>query len=672
MTQKILAIQPRYSPQVFPNLIERLQQLFPGNQVLSAGNGEETLGIVQKEQPDVILLGDTVLDKEGPSLCQQLKTSEFTKHIPVIMITEKENEPHTLSSGDTAVRPDIFLNKKTGDRELETHLKLLLRLKKTEDQLHRMGAQLELKSCTDMEQHKNEEKYRELIDNCSDAIYLRYNRNFEFINKQFQEMFKVTLEEVSQPGFDFINLVSPKSRDLIEERERKLERGEYVEPKYEFIALSRDGREMEMEASVTRIKYKDGYAIQGVVRDISKRKQWEKRMRQARKIEALSTLASGIAHQFNNILAIIRGYTELSLDSLTEESVLSRNLQQVLDASDRARGLVNQILIFSQQAREGQRALEISSVIKASLQLLQSSWPSNIELRQDIQSNAGFVLADPSQIRQLIVNFCTNAFYAIGNQKGVIEISLKKIEIGEESIGDLKNLEPGPYLKLTVKDSGHGIEHKVKERIFDPFFTTRHTGEGTGMGLAVILGIIKTCGGDIQVESEPGKGTGFHLFFPCLNIEEKPREISHFHAALPITSPSERLLFVDDEKMLVEVQQQMLERLGYHVITATSAPEALDLFSADPEIFDLVITDHAMPGMTGIDLTRKILDIRPDVPVILCTGLTKATIHQEAKAAGIAELIMKPIIMKDLAGLIREVLDKHYKDQKPGARNKEE
>ena len=274
-------------------------------------------------------------------------------------------------------------------------------------------------------------------------------------------------------------------------------------------------------------------------------------------------------------------------------------------------------------------------------------------------------MADPTQIRQLIVNLCTNAADAVGNQKGAIEVSLKPVVLGPENMGGVKNLEPGPYLELTVTDSGPGMEQKVKDRVFDPFFTTKAAGEGMGMGLAVIHGIVKACGGDIQVESEPGEGTSFHLFFPCLELDEteKPKE----KAPLPLTESipcgNERLLFVDDENMLVDVHREILERLGYDVVTAANGFEALEVFSADPARVDLAIVDYAMPGMTGVELSRKLLKIRAELPIILCTGLTKTTICQEAMAVGIKEFIMKPIIMKDLAAVIRDVLEKKNKEE---------
>jgi PAS domain S-box-containing protein len=678
--QKILAIHsldPR-SDSPDPDMVERISHLFPQMLILSAIGVEEGLATANREKPDVILLelDDVMPDTEAGEFYKQLKESESTRHIPVIMFTGGEKEQEFQSPGELLYGSDILLSKAITDPELEVHLKLLIRLKEKEEQLlHQetlfeeaiktarvLQKVVEERTRIEAELRQNLEKYQKLIDNSNDAIYLVYNRKFEFINKKFQEMFKVTKEEVNQPGFDFMELVAPRSKALIEERNRMLVKGEETEPKYEFVALSRDGREIEVEASVSRIRYKEGMGVLGVIRDITHRKQLEHQVRHAQKIEAIGTLAGGIAHQFNNILAIIRGYAELSYESLTENPVLKRNLQHVLTASDRARELVNQILIFSQQAKEGQKPLDINVIIKDSLQLLQASLPTNIEFRQDIEDNAGFVLAEPNQIRQLIVNLCTNATQAIGKQNGLVEVSLKKVVLGPGNMTGLKNLDPGVYMRLTVSDSGHGMEQKVKDRIFDPFFTTKATGEGLGMGLAVIHGIVKTCGGDIQVESKPGKGTAFHLFFPCIDFEKKEPQIrirKQLTIKEPIPGGNERLLFVDDEQMLVEVHQEILERLGYNVMAVRSGFEALELFNEDPEIFDLVITDHAMPGMTGIELSRKLLRIRVDIPIILCTGLTKTTICQEAKDAGISELVMKPIIMKDLDALIRDVLKRN-------------
>ena len=678
--QKILAIhsQDPQSGSSDPDMVERLNHLFPQMLVMSASGVEEGLAVANREQPDVILVDkdEMMHDTEGGEFCKQLKESESTRHIPIIMFTGREKEQEFQSQGESLSGADILLSKAISDPELEVHLKLLLRLKEKEDQLRHqeiffeeaiktarvLQKEVEERTRLEVELRQNLEKYQKLIDNCNDAIYLLYNRKFEFINKKFQEMFKVTREEVNQPGFDFMELVAPRSKALIEERTRMLELGEKTEPKYEFVALCRDGSELDVEASVSRTRYKEGMAVLGVIRDITQRKQLEHQVRHAQKIEAIGTLAGGIAHQFNNILAIIRGYAELSYESLTENSVLKRNLQNVLTASDRARELVKQILIFSQQAKEGQTPLDINAIIKDSLRLLQASLPTNIEFRQDIEDNVGFVLAEPNQIRQLIVNLCTNATQAIGKQNGLVEVSLKKIVLGPGNMTGLKNLDPGVYMRLTVSDTGHGMEQKVKERVFDPFFTTKSTGEGLGMGLPVIHGIVKTCGGDIQVESKPGKGTVFHLFFPCIDFEKKePQKSQQLTIEEPRPGGNERLLFVDDEQLLVEVHQEILERLGYNVMAVRSGFEALALFTEDPEIFDLVITDHAMPGMTGIELSRKLFKIRADIPVILCTGLTKATVCQEAKDAGISDIVMKPIIMKNLDALIRDVLKRNNK-----------
>lgn len=506
------------------------------------------------------------------------------------------------------------------------------------------------------ELRRSEAKYRQLVHVSNDAIYLRYNRKFEIINKKFGEMFGVTLDDVNHPDFDFIELVAPESRSLIEERERKRAQGEPVPPRYEFVALSRDGRELEVETSISEVEYMGGIAIQGVVRDVTERRSLERQLRQAQKIEAISRLAGGIAHDFNNILAIIRGYSELSLDDLEEGSTLHRNLHHILDASDRAKELVNQILTFSRQREEDRQAVNVPGIIREVLNILRPSIPGNIEVRENIDEEKGMIMADPTQIRRVMTNLCANASQAMQENGGVLDISLKRVElpIGGGAVSkELKDLPPGSYLRLSVTDTGPGIAEDIADRIFDPYFTTRITGDGSGMGLAVILGIIKNYGGDIEVKSESGKGASFHLYLPLVTetaVAGKGVE--------QVQKGKERILFVDDEEMLVYMQQEILERLGYDVVAVSNSSEALDIFKEDPEIFDLVITDQSMPGMTGIRLAKELMKIKPEIPIILCTGFSESVTRQDALASGIKEFIMKPVIKREIAGVIRKVLNR--------------
>jgi signal transduction histidine kinase/CheY-like chemotaxis protein len=382
-------------------------------------------------------------------------------------------------------------------------------------------------------------------------------------------------------------------------------------------------------------------------------KKLETQLRQAQKMEAIGTLAGGIAHDFNNILSAVIGYTELALINIPKESSLQNHLQQVLKAGSRAKDLVKQILTFSRQAEQEVGPFQIKLIAKEALKLLRASLPTTIEIRQDIQSDST-VLADPTQIHQVLMNLCTNAGYAMQETGGTLEVSLTNVELDSHFTGRHSDMAPGPHLRLTVSDTGHGMTPDVLERIFDPFFTTKGPGEGTGMGLSVVHGIVKSFGGTITVYSEPGKGSTFHVYLP---IAEDLKDEGETEVIEPLPTGNERILLIDDEQPLVDIGKQMLERLGYEVITRTSSIEALELFRAQPDRFDLVITDMTMPNMTGDKLAMEIMKIRPDVPVILCTGFSPAITEEEANAWGIQALLEKPLLRHDLAKTIRQVLD---------------
>jgi CheY-like chemotaxis protein len=371
-------------------------------------------------------------------------------------------------------------------------------------------------------------------------------------------------------------------------------------------------------------------------------------------MEAIGTLAGGIAHDFNNILSAVIGYTEIALADMPEDTSQHRNLQEVLKAGSRAKDLVKQILTFSRQTEQELKPLQINQIVRETLKLLRASLPTTVKISQDIQSDSA-VLADPTQVHQVIMNLCTNAAHAMRTKGGQLKIDLSDVVLGGSFIEQHPYLSPGAYIKLRVIDTGHGMEKAILDRIFDPFFTTKERGEGTGMGLAVVLGIVKSHGGAITVESEVGKGSIFNVFLPVI-LQEVDHEVK---TRGPIPTGTERILFIDDEKSLVDLGQQILERLGYKVTIRTSSVEALELFMEQPEKFDLVITDMTMPNMTGDELAGKLMNIRADIPVILCTGYSERISRERAHRLGIKEFILKPIVMRELAKTVRGVLDKN-------------
>jgi PAS domain S-box-containing protein len=393
--------------------------------------------------------------------------------------------------------------------------------------------------------------------------------------------------------------------------------------------------------------------LEGTVQDITERKLLESQLIQAQKMEAIGTLAGGIAHDFNNILAAILGYTELTKGRLQQEE-LHGYLDRVLQACERAKNLVAQILTFSRQADQERKPLDVRVLINETLKLLRATLPSTIEIRQKITSEVHAVLADPTQIHQILINLCTNAAHAMREKGGRLEISLDNVALTQKTAPHHSDLTPGSYVKLTVGDTGTGIAPDIIRRIFDPFFTTKKQGEGTGLGLSMVYGILKAYGGTITVQSEPGAGSIFSVYLPAFGEDTEakldPPEI--------ISEGSELVLFVDDEDILMEMGRDILENLGYQVTATTDSHNALEIFQSRCNQFDLVITDMTMPGMTGVDLSKEILKIRPDIPIILCTGFSELVTERKAKGLGIREFLMKPLNVRSLAEVIRKALRK--------------
>ena len=408
------------------------------------------------------------------------------------------------------------------------------------------------------------------------------------------------------------------------------------------------------------IKWVDGRLVRlQIATDITRVKELEKesmrfqaQLQQTQKMEAIGTLAGGIAHDFNNILSAVIGYTEIALTDIEGDSLTHRNLQQVLKAGYRARDLVKQILTFSRQTDREFKPIHLEKILYETYRLLRASLPSTISIRQDIRSKAA-AMADPTQIHQVVMNLCTNAAHAMREAGGVLSVALDDMLVEETFANQRPGLVSGPYLRLTVEDTGHGMEGKLKERIFDPFFTTKDRGEGTGMGLAVVMGIVKSHGGVISAESEVGQGSKFEVLLPA--IMSDPVDDTMSAAVLP--TGDESILFVDDEMALVDLGAQILKRLGYQVTTRTSSIEAFELFLEKPERFDLIISDTTMPNMTGDELAQKILSIRDQLPVILCTGYSERMSRDRAAEMGIAAFVLKPVVMSELAATVRQVLD---------------
>lgn len=392
--------------------------------------------------------------------------------------------------------------------------------------------------------------------------------------------------------------------------------------------------------------------ITGYMTVVKEKERAEAQLRHAQKMESIGTLAGGIAHDFNNILSSVIGYTELVLEDVEKGSLIQKNLREVFKAGMRARDLVRQILTFARQTDEKPKPIRVASVAKEALKLLRPTIPSDIDIK--IQSTShSLVMADPTQIHQLFMNLCTNAAHAMEKSGGLLNVKCQDTVLDEAFQKQLPEIQPGKYLKITVSDTGVGIPLKNFDSIFEPYFTTKGIGQGTGLGLSVVHGIVKGCGGTVTVESREGKGTVFTIYLPVTGEGETPE----FFPEADLPTGTEKILLVDDELAITTMGSQLLMQLGYRVTTRTSSIEALALFRKKPDFFDLVITDMTMPNMTGDKLAAEMLKIRKDIPVVLCTGYSSRISDEQARNIGIKAFTMKPITKFDLAETVRHVLD---------------
>ncbi len=503
---------------------------------------------------------------------------------------------------------------------------------------------------------ESEERYRKLAEASPIPIIIHSQEKVVFANPEAVRVFggHSPSDLVGRSIWDFVH---PDYREIIRQRVariyRKAQNAEIIEEK--FIRL--DGSVIDVEVMANIVDFQGKPSSQVVFRDITDKKRLRSELDQARKMEAIGTLAGGIAHDFNNILSAVVGFTEIAMEDSRDNPAVRASLQEVLKAGLRAKELVKQILTFSRQVEQEFTAVQLGQLVRDTMVLLRASIPTTIRIEQSLRTDST-VRADATQMQQVIMNLVTNAAQAMSDTGGFLKVDLVNVWLDSSFIALYPELKTGEYLKLSVTDTGSGMTPEVRERIFDPFFTTKEKGDGAGMGLAVVHGIVRDHGGVVSVDTEAGAGSTFNVFLPVLG--EGVAVAAEAQESLPLGS--EHVLFVDDEPILARLGRKKLERLGYAVTATASSREALELFCAQPRDFDLVVTDLTMPEMTGDELARAIRRIMPDIPVILCSGYTPQIPEARIRELDVSALVSKPIVIQELAQIIRKVLDVPSRD----------
>ncbi|MGB0908821.1 MAG: response regulator [Nitrospirales bacterium] len=635
-----------------------------GYDVIGVATAQEALAQTREETFGLAIIELRLPDSEGIQLLKKLKSA--TLGIRVIIYTGYSS----LDSAKDAVNLGAFAYIEKGNDTEELLRQVGRAMRSQLDQYTKELEEAVAERTATLQER--EERFRQLAEHIHEVFWLSSADKAQmfYVSPAYETIWGSSCASLYENPENFFEAIHPEDQERVKSALPKQLQGTYHES---FRVIRPDGSIRWIESRAFPITNDQGevYRIAGIEEDITDRKRveaalqkTERQYHQASKMESIGTLAGGIAHDFNNILTAILGYTELALATVPKESRTNRNLQEVLTAGHRAKHLVQQILTFSRQSGQERVSIDMHHIVQEALKLLRATIPSTIEIRQNITSKAT-TLADPSQIHQVIVNLCTNAEYAMREQGGLLDITLDDVEIKDSFSTDRPNLKAGPYIRLTAKDSGVGMSPEIVERMFDPFFTTKAVGEGSGMGLAVVHGIVTTHGGCLFVESAPGIGTKVEVYLPTI----RTAIWDVFSTQDPIPVGKESILFVDDEETIVRLGQELLTHLGYSVTVRTSSVEALALFRNNPQRFDMVITDQTMPTMPGDALSRELLRIRPDLPIILCTGFSHVVSAERAKAMGIRGYLMKPLAIRDLAPIVRHILDEqpYYIRQKEEA-----
>jgi PAS domain S-box-containing protein len=615
-----------------------------GYAVRVAFNGEDAIKALEKSACPVALIDLRLGQTSGLELVAYIKA--LWPEMECLIMTAYAD----LDTAIEAVRKGAYdyLRKPINNAELLTTL-------------DRCYENIQLRMEKELVEAALKEKNRELsrldaaIGQADELVFITDTKgNFEYVNPSFEKVTGYKKAEVlgrnvcilksgrQDVGFyqDLWNTISSG----------KVWRGKIVNRR-------KDGALYTEEASITPIRDGEGHITNyvAVKRDITKISMLESQLHQAQKMEAIGTLAGGIAHDFNNILSAIMGYSELALLDSKGNASLTGHLKKLLKASERAKELVEQILAFSRREEHALEPMDIAQTIQDALKLIRASLPATIDIRKNIDCKDRIIIADQTQINQVIMNICTNSKHAMRDRGGELEIRLEEAKEDKDFSLHYPALSAADYLLLTIRDTGHGMHREVLDRIFNPYFTTKQKGEGTGLGLAIVHRIVRNHKGQIRVQSEPGEGTAFYIYIPHAGRDVAVQKAADTAQNIPMGN--ERILVVDDEEDIVLILRNMLTRLGYRVTTSLKSKGALEMFKADPDAFDALVTDMTMPEMTGEMLIARIKEIRPELPALLCTGYSEMLQKSKDAKLGMAGVLKKPISMMNMAVTLRKALD---------------
>ena len=561
----------------------------------------------------------------------------------------------SIESGNYKIRANVDSKDEVGELA-STFNSMTKQLKQTLDDLQK---EIEERRQAEKALRENENFLDAIIENIPDMIFVKEAKELRFVrfNKAGEDLIGVSRKSmIGKNDYDFF----PKEQaDFFTKKDREvLKNGTRSEIIDEPIKTQNKGERILHTKKIPLLDDNGNpLYLLGISEDITDHRKLEEQLRQSQKMESIGNLAGGIAHDFNNILFPVIGMSELLLEDLPLGSVERENAEEIFKAGKRGSDLVKQILAFSRQSEHQMAPTRVQKVLKEVLNLARSTIPSDIEIKQDIQTDCGLIMADSTQIHQVAMNLVTNAYHAVETNGGKISICLKEESL-QTSAFSMSNIAPGRYAILSISDTGNGIPPELLDKIFDPYFTTKEQGKGTGLGLAVVHGIVKEHNGEIKVNTEIGKGTTFNVYIPLMDKTDAHETVEQ-SAAHPVGN--ERILLVDDEESIAKLEKQMLERLGYQITIRNSSPDALKTLQCNLDSFDLVITDMTMPNMTGDKLARKMIALRPDLPIIICTGFSERINQEKAEAFGIKGFLMKPVIKSDLAEMVRKVLDESRK-----------